>query len=268
MRNIIVLVGKAATGKDEVEIQLEKHFNVKRLVSHTSRPKRDGEIDGENYYFTSYENIKKMIDKGETVEHTSYIVGDEKWLYALSKSEINNIPKGYFGVVTVNHHGVKQLTEIDELKDRLVIIYLTSPDSKRKERYFKRDEHNPNTQARWEDRVKQDDVDFMYFENTLIDVLKFEGIPLFKFNNALNYFDNLKALGVLVFKKVDHFTSYEAYIKDSLVELISRESKSKIHDNEFPNIVYDIYINREKVSELDTTKAIIKNYVYLSGDEI
>ena len=74
MRNIIVLVGKAATGKDEIETQLEKNFGVRRLVSHTSRPKRDGEVDGENYYFTTKQVIDKMIKEGHTIEHTSYKV--------------------------------------------------------------------------------------------------------------------------------------------------------------------------------------------------
>jgi len=268
MRNIIVLVGKAATGKDEIEIQLSKHYNVKRLVSHTTRPMRENEIDGENYYFTTQEKIKTMIDKNETVEHTSYIVGDEKWIYALSKDEINSIPKGYFGVVTVNPHGIKQLLENDELKKRLTIIYIVSSDEKRKKRYFERDAGNSDTQLRWEAREKQDSTDFIYFENTILKTAEFEGVPVFIYDNTYDYTTFLKALGVKVFNKVDNFVSYEAYIKDCVEILESREGKLNPQENEFPAIVYDLFINRKDLSDLEVDKKIIEHYVYLNGKEL
>lgn len=58
--NKIILVGKAASGKDHMRKILQGR-GFKYGVSYTTRPKREGEIDGEDYYFVSEQEFKSGI---------------------------------------------------------------------------------------------------------------------------------------------------------------------------------------------------------------
>ena len=66
----IALVGASATGKSTVERILQEEYGFHRCISMTTRPKRDYEIDGEDYYFTTKEDIDYTIDQlKEIVAH-------------------------------------------------------------------------------------------------------------------------------------------------------------------------------------------------------
>lgn len=196
---IIVLVGKSASGKDVIEEALanriyhvrinDKLYRYKRLVSHTSRPKRPNEQEGVNYYFVSKNHIDDLIDTNQTVEHTKYVVDGETWKYALSKKEISDIKDNEIGVVTVNPHGVKQLLDnFDaETKSQMIVIYVDADDEVREFRYFNREQgSNEVLRGRWEQRVKADTEDFAYLENKLIP--RMYNIKSFvKFDNSINY---------------------------------------------------------------------------------
>ncbi|MET0620729.1 MAG: guanylate kinase [Thermoanaerobaculia bacterium] len=53
-------------------------------VSHTTRPKRDGEVDGREYHFVSAAEFEKMARRGELLEHNE-VHGN---FYGTAKSEV------------------------------------------------------------------------------------------------------------------------------------------------------------------------------------
>ena len=183
MRDIIVLVGQAAAGKDLIEEMLETVYGVRRLVSHTSRPMREGEIEGKNYYFVSSEELLRMVNNDETVEQTTYVVDGETWYYALSKEEIGKITKGKLGVVTVNPHGLKQLLAHKDIVDRMKVIYLRAEHDVREQRYMLRGNGSLDTKRQWEQRVIQDDKDFTYLTAVITKMLKEQEVPLITLDN-------------------------------------------------------------------------------------
>ncbi len=73
---LIVISGPSGVGKDTVlqrmkELQLPFHF----VVTTTSRPKREGETEGVDYFFVSPDEFLDMIDRDELLEHA--LVYDE-----------------------------------------------------------------------------------------------------------------------------------------------------------------------------------------------
>ena len=49
---IIALFGEAGVGKDALQnFILKKHPGYNKLISYTTRPKRDNETEGQDYYF-------------------------------------------------------------------------------------------------------------------------------------------------------------------------------------------------------------------------
>ena len=67
---LIVISGPSGVGKDAVLKSLQQrdlplHF----VVTMTSRPPRNGEVDGVDYFFVSSEKFEQMIEQDEFLEH-------------------------------------------------------------------------------------------------------------------------------------------------------------------------------------------------------
>jgi guanylate kinase len=67
---LIVISGPSGVGKDTVlqrmkQLQLPFHF----VVTATSRPKREGEVEGVDYFFVSPDEFLGMVERDELLEH-------------------------------------------------------------------------------------------------------------------------------------------------------------------------------------------------------
>lgn len=103
---ILAIVGKSASGKDTLAIWLTKALNHKGLdaiqvVSDTSRPPRENEVDGIDYFFISHEQFIDNISHGDYLEHTMF----RGWYYGISLYSIY----AYINVVVVNPAGLHSL---------------------------------------------------------------------------------------------------------------------------------------------------------------
>ncbi|MGL5649880.1 MAG: guanylate kinase, partial [Clostridium sp.] len=58
---IVVLIGRSGCGKDFFMKKLIGELTIKPVVTYTSRPKRDGELNGKDYYFVTKEEFDKMV---------------------------------------------------------------------------------------------------------------------------------------------------------------------------------------------------------------
>ena len=79
MHKRIILVGKAASGKDHLRKTLESR-NFKYAISYTTRPPREGEVDGRDYFFINRAKAYEMIQSGEFFEYVMF----NGWLYGTS----------------------------------------------------------------------------------------------------------------------------------------------------------------------------------------
>ena len=67
----IIIAGKGGSGKDYL-VKLLKEKDLTYSVSHTSRPPREGEFNGVDYYFITYDEAMKMTQKGEFYEWVEF----------------------------------------------------------------------------------------------------------------------------------------------------------------------------------------------------
>ncbi len=81
---MIILIGPSASGKTAVGKCLEEEFNVKKVVTYTTRKKRTGEINGIDYIFISKEEFKEKKENGFFFETMSY----QDNFYGTSKESI------------------------------------------------------------------------------------------------------------------------------------------------------------------------------------
>lgn len=90
---VVVIEGSSGVGKSTIMDKLmEGNKEIKKIVSYTSRPKRENETDGKDYYFVTPQKFEDMIKNNEFLEHDT-IHGIYKGIGKdfVEKSEKHNI---------------------------------------------------------------------------------------------------------------------------------------------------------------------------------
>lgn len=82
MGKIYYIMGKSATGKDTVYKELLKRRpGLKTIVPYTTRPIREGEKDGVEYFFYSLEQLEEMKASKKVIELRTYETIMGPWSY-------------------------------------------------------------------------------------------------------------------------------------------------------------------------------------------
>ena len=83
MGKIFLLMGKSSSGKDTIyrELMREKDLGLKKVVSYTTRPMREGETDGVQYLFKNEEEYKKLKADNKIIEERAYNTQCGIWRY-------------------------------------------------------------------------------------------------------------------------------------------------------------------------------------------
>lgn len=82
MSIIYYIMGKSATGKDTVYKELLKRRpDLKRIIPYTTRPIREGEMDGVEYHFASVSDLEEMKAADKVIELRTYQTVMGPWSY-------------------------------------------------------------------------------------------------------------------------------------------------------------------------------------------
>ncbi len=98
MGKIIVLMGKSACGKDTIFklLQQEESLNLQRIVPYTTRPEREGEKNGREYFFVTAQQFEKMRAQGQVIEYRTYQTVHGPWTYFTAQDEQLDLETGSF----------------------------------------------------------------------------------------------------------------------------------------------------------------------------
>ena len=82
MGKIYYVMGKSSSGKDTIYKKLlEWHPGFRTIVPYTTRPIREGERDGVEYFFVDDERLRDMQESGQVIEVRSYNTRCGIWTY-------------------------------------------------------------------------------------------------------------------------------------------------------------------------------------------
>ncbi len=83
MGKIVCLMGKSSTGKDTIfkELLNQDAGELDTIVSYTTRPIREGEENGVEYYFTDEDGFQRLKEAGKIIEHREYHTCHGLWRY-------------------------------------------------------------------------------------------------------------------------------------------------------------------------------------------
>ena len=92
---IVAICGKAGAGKDALlQALLRAYPEAHEIISYTTRPPRDYEVDGKNYHFITKEQFIQLIEEGKIFKIEKGIYSDKKdvnYLEIISKKYPNAI---------------------------------------------------------------------------------------------------------------------------------------------------------------------------------
>lgn len=138
MYKLLAIIGKSGTGKDSIFSALTKNptyypkVPLKRIVGTTTRPKREGEIDGVHYHFISSSDFFTLDQTGSMFG----VSGFRGWYYGTTYSELqpNVINIGIF-----DPDRVRDIVENEKDIDLKVVCIMAS-DKERLMRQLNREE--------------------------------------------------------------------------------------------------------------------------------
>ncbi len=133
MGKIFYLMGKSASGKDTIYKRLLNECpGLRPLILYTTRPMRDGESQGMEYYFVSQEELKNFEDAGKIIELRKYQTVAGIWSYAtIDNGELGYDHENYLAIGTLESY--KKMLDYFG-KDIIIPIYIVVEDGLRLER--------------------------------------------------------------------------------------------------------------------------------------
>ncbi len=129
---LVILSGVAGAGKDTIKRELIKRMeNVESLPSFTSRPIREGDVEGGTYHFVSREEFEAMIENEEFYEYDIH----HNQYYGTSRKLLNEkIKSGKIIVKDIDVNGTEHLKELLGNDTKVVTIFLRVPKEELKHR--------------------------------------------------------------------------------------------------------------------------------------
>lgn len=82
----IIIIGKTLSGKSTLARKF-RNIGYEYIVEYTTRPKRDGEIDDEDYHYIDQDKFIKLDKSGFFAERISFDTIYGKWWYGASKED-------------------------------------------------------------------------------------------------------------------------------------------------------------------------------------
>lgn len=101
MGKIFCLMGKSSSGKDTIYKSLmeDDSLGLKRMIPYTTRPIRQGEQDGVEYYFVSEQRLKDLQEAGKVVELRAYDTVYGIWKYFTVCEDEMNLEQNFYAVI-------------------------------------------------------------------------------------------------------------------------------------------------------------------------
>lgn len=107
MGKIFFILGKSCSGKDTIfqEIKKNNELDLKTVVGYTTRPMRENETDGEEYFFVSRDRLEELQNDGKVIEVRHYNTAHGVWSYfTVDDGQIDLYENNYLYIGTLESY--------------------------------------------------------------------------------------------------------------------------------------------------------------------
>ena len=141
MGRIYYLLGKSATGKDTLYKEiLKRRPKLRTVTMYTTRPIREGETDGVEYFFTDREELERQLASGKVIESRTYQTIAGPWTYYTVDDGQFNVADDESCLMIGTLESYDKMCAYFEA-GKMVPVYIEVPDGIRLLRAVKREEN-------------------------------------------------------------------------------------------------------------------------------
>ncbi len=139
MGKIFYVMGKSSSGKDTIFARLinREELGLRTIVGYTTRPMRQGEENGREYYFVDEEKLNRLKKLGKVIEQRAYNTVFGIWYYfTVDDEQIDLDNNSYIVIGTLeSYRDVRDFYGMD----KVVPIYVEVEDGERLIRAIERE---------------------------------------------------------------------------------------------------------------------------------
>lgn len=185
MGKIFYIIGKSSTGKDTIYKRLlaDQELNLKPIVIYTTRPIREGERQGREYFFTDEEGLEQIRRDGKLIELRAYDTIFGVWKYFTADYEQIDLGHEDYLMIGVldSFHAVREYYGWD----RVIPVFIEVEDGERLQRALNRErqEQHPkykelcrrfltDSEDFSEEKIQAEQIGRRFYNRELEDCLK------------------------------------------------------------------------------------------------
>lgn len=184
MGKIVYIMGKSSTGKDTIFKELFRRSKnaYKKIVPYTTRPIREGERNGFEYFFKTEEEFMELKNAGKIIEDRCYETIHGPWRYFTADDGQISEDYNYITIGTLeSYNKIKAYYG----KERIIPVLVELDDGVRLQRALNREKRQevPKYEEMCrrfladsldfsEDKIKEAEIERRFVNNELNDCLK------------------------------------------------------------------------------------------------
>ena len=155
---LFILVGPSGVGKNAIMKSVLPRFGLRQMPTVTTRSPRDGEHEGQQHFFVSIEQFRKMLDEGRFAEYQENYPGI---FYGTPRAQLEELlNSGARLIADIDVVGASKLKELHP--DRVIQIFIAPPSRDVLEARLR--ERGQMSEAELAERLKRADFE-MTFES-------------------------------------------------------------------------------------------------------
>ena len=148
----LMIIGPSAVGKDTMINRLKRKYPgvIYKLPSYTTRPKREGETDGVDYYFVTKEEFSQLKSEGKLFGIQEY---NNNW-YASNKTRLEQALRNKKKIIVLNYN----INTANAVKDEIPFNYvaiLPPSEAALRERLIKRKTKAEEIENRMKNSIRE-----------------------------------------------------------------------------------------------------------------
>lgn len=180
MGKIVYIMGKSSTGKDTIfkELLRKSTYSYKTIVSYTTRPIREGEKEGHEYFFTDEAGFQKLKAEGKIIEDRCYETIHGPWRYFTADDGQIDFSGNYITIGTIESY-LKMCEYYG--REKIIPVLVDLDDGVRLQRAINREKKQEN--PKYEELCRRFLADSKDFSD---EKVKEAGIETRFFNNELS----------------------------------------------------------------------------------
>lgn len=160
----LILIGASGSGKDYYRKKIVEELGINYCPKFTTRPMREGEVEGVEYNFISDLEFDNLILDHKVLFYQRFMVNNCYWIYGYT---IENYINSDLVILTPNE--LECITNLENSKylENTCIVYLNISEAVRRSRIMKRSDSNDDVDR----RIESDRIDFSNFLDGTADVI-------------------------------------------------------------------------------------------------